>query len=67
MQWAQSDVPAGKAEVIYESSAEPACDLAVLMREWVSEMLESNVAWEGNDRCEYLVQPTGEPKQALLE
>lgn len=54
-----------KAEVIYEPSAKPACDPTVLMREWVSEMLESNVAWDGDDRWEYLVQATGEPDQAL--
>ncbi len=47
--------------------AEPACDLAVPMREWSSELLAGDPAQLGRERCARLSRLTGVDSQAIWE
>ena len=47
-------------------SAEPACDLGVLMREWIDELIADPVK-HGCERCAYLSHLTGTDAQAIWQ
>lgn len=46
--------------------AEAACDLGVLMREWIDELLDDPVR-AGRERCAYLSDLTGADRQAIWQ
>jgi streptomycin 6-kinase len=47
--------------------AERACDLAVLMRDWSSELLAGDALRLGQERCAYLSHLTGEDPEAIWQ
>jgi streptomycin 6-kinase len=47
--------------------AERACDLAVPMREWSSELLEGDTARRGRERCAHLSKLTGVDSRSIWE
>jgi streptomycin 6-kinase len=47
--------------------AEPACDLAIPMREWSKELLNGDAARLGRERCAYLGHLTGVDPEAIWE